>query len=158
MINRKYTCLLFGEGRKDKNFLYALSELPQFKYHTKYWYVKCENAHGESALKILEHCIVERNNADYDLILCFIDLGDLKKNYPIIWNKKLNKLEEFAKKERIKIIWFLDKLEDELKRVLGDDYKNKNKHVVSKEAKKNIRKFINSLLWNRILKHFDKKN
>lgn len=139
---------MFGEGRNDKDFIYALSELDKFKYHTQSWRFTYGNAHGGSASDILELCIKEKAGAE-DLVLCFIDLDDLKHDYSQTWEAEKQKLEDEAAKNGIKIIWFLDKLEEELSRVLGEDYKGQ---AVNREAKNNTEKFINSDLWNRILR------
>ncbi|MGW8185399.1 MAG: hypothetical protein ACWGHO_04805 [Candidatus Moraniibacteriota bacterium] len=151
MITRKYTCLLFGEGRKDKNFLYALSELSKFKYYTKNWHFKHGNWHGCSAFDVVDSCKKEKTGEE-DVVLCFIDLDDLKSDYPDEWDKKILILEEDSLKYNINIIWQIDSAEDEYKKVLGNEYKNINKHRVNKAAKDNIEKFINSDLWKRILK------
>lgn len=74
IIKNKYTCLFFGEGRKDKNFLNALIDNEKFQYHTANWFIQCDNASGRSPKTILEQCKRVVSNYGYDLILCFIDL------------------------------------------------------------------------------------
>lgn len=160
IINEKYTCLLFGEGRRDKNFIYALTELPKFRFHTKNWFFTYGNGHGSSATDILKLCEEEKTGEE-NITLCFIDLDDLKNDYPGNWSKKKRDLEADALSEKIKIIWQIDSAEDEYKKVLGEGYKSKSKNKINKEAKENINKFINSNLWQRILKpiiDFEKKD
>lgn len=77
-----------------------------------------------------------------------IDLDDLKHDYLKTWEDEKQRLESYANKHSIKIIWFLDKLEEELSRVLGENYKGQ---AVIRNAKNNTKKFINSKLWHRIL-------
>ena len=138
---------MFGEGKNDKDFIYALSGLGKFEYHTQNWHFNYGNAHGCSALDILKECNREKTGAE-DLVLCFIDLDDLKHDYSQTWEVEKQKLEDNAVAYGIIIIWFLDKLEEELSRVLGEGYKGQS---ISREAKNNIEKFINSDLWHRIL-------
>lgn len=150
MINKKYACLLFGEGKKDKNFVYALTELEKFKYHTENWRFRYGNAHGGSADDVIELCKKEKTGEE-DAILCFIDLDDLKNDYPRNWKQKKGALEKESLIWNGHIIWQIDNAEDEYKKVLGDGYKNKSKDKINKAAKENIEKFINSDLWKRIL-------
>jgi hypothetical protein len=138
---------MFGEGRNDKDFIYALSELEKFKFHTKSWRFTYGNAHGGSAYDVLNLCKSERTGAE-DFVLCFIDLDDLKHDYSQTWEVEKQKLENDSIKHGVMIIWFLDKLEEELRRVLGEEYKD---HSAVSEAKKSTDKFINSNLWKRIL-------
>ena len=138
---------MFGEGKNDKDFIYALSGLEKFEYHTKNWHFNYGNAHGCSALDVIRECNRERTGAE-DLVLCFIDLDDLKNDFAQTWETKRRELEESAFASGVKIIWFLDKLEEELRRVLGEEY---NDHSANREAKKSTEKFINSDLWHRIL-------
>lgn len=152
MKNKKYTCLLFGEGRKDKKFLYALSGLAKFKHHTKNWYFRFGNAHGCCASRIIELCKKESTGAE-DVILCFIDLDDLKGDYPESWEKEMKKMEKDASRQRIVIIWQRNNAEDEYEKVLGKEC-GKGKNEKNKAAIANIEKFINSNFWKRILKPF----
>lgn len=48
------------------------------------------------------------------------------------------------------IIWQIDNAEDEYRKVLGEQYRNKRK--LNKLAKQKVDEFINSGFWNRILK------
>lgn len=48
-----YTCFIFGEGKRDKNFLIALIDLKKFKYHTAKWTFNYSNSSGGSAEIIL---------------------------------------------------------------------------------------------------------
>jgi len=145
---------MFGEGKNDKDFIYALSGLDKFKnYYAKNWYFKFDNAHGCSASNVIKEC-KNQITGEEDLVLCFIDLDDLKNDYKQTWEEEKLKLEDDASKYDIKIIWFLDKLEEELRRVLGEEY---NDHSANKEAKKSTEKFINSDLWNRIIELIKKR-
>ncbi len=146
---RKFSGLVYGEGRKDKKFLIALLKLSQFVYHTKNWHPFIfDNSHGCSPKDILENCKRSIVGIDYDLVLCFIDLDKLKHDFPKNWQKKKNELE--TKYVDIKVIWFLDKLEDEMSKVLGNI--DLGKSEINEIARDNVNKFINSDLWKRILK------
>ena len=142
----RYTCLIFGEGKRDKNFLTALIDLKKFKFHTSNWTFNYVNSSGGSAEIILEKCYKESRQYKYDLILCFIDLDKLKEDFNTGWENKKNELEQ--KHAEIKILWQIDNAEDEYKKVLGSIT---GKHKLNKEAKKQIYKFINSDFYNRIL-------
>jgi hypothetical protein len=138
---------MFGEGKRDKDFIYALTGLDKFKYHTQNWSFTYGNAHECSASDIIRACKNEKTGAE-DVVLCFIDLDDLKNDFSQTWKEEKRKLEEDAFANGIKIIWFLDKSEDEFRRVLGDEFGDNR---VNREARENADKFINSDLWNRIL-------
>ena len=148
IIKKLYSCLVYGEGKEDKHFLMSLIDLDKFQYHTKKWKFNYSNGYGGSPKDILEKCKNEIVGVSYDLVICFIDLDKLKEDYPSKkWEKEQNKLEK--EYSHFNIIWQIDKLEDELKRVLGDKYKGKRK--INKIAKKNSTKFINSAFWKKIL-------
>ena len=149
VIKNKYSCLFFGEGKKDKIFLNALVDNKKFQYHTANWVIKCDNASGSSPKIILEQCRRTISNYSYDLILCFIDLDKLKNDFPKKWEKEKMKLEEQYFKFKIIIIWQFDNAEDEYKKVIGDQCKSK--HKLNKIAKQKIKEFINSDFWKRIL-------
>ncbi len=142
-IKKKYTGLLFGEGRKDKKFLYTLTCLDKFQYHTKNWVFRVESAHGCSAMDILGKCIISSSGVE-KLIICFIDSDDLKNDYPNNWEDQKKLLENQANENNIKIIWQIDNAEEEFIEVLGAEYKNISKHKLNKEAMAQIDKFINS--------------
>lgn len=144
----KYTCLVFGEGGKDKKFLMALIDLPKFRYHTKKWFFSYDNASGSSPKIILKQCRRSALGKSYDLILCFIDLDKLKSDHPNKWQVEKKKLEQDY--SAFVIIWQIDNAEDEYKTVLGDKYYGK--HRLNKMAKEKINKFINSNFWQKILK------
>lgn len=145
----KYSCLVFGEGGRDKKFLMVLIDLPKFKYHTKKWApFNYNSASGSSPEIILKQCCCAVFGKDYDLVLCFIDLDQLKFVYPKTWEKEKEKLEQ--KFLNFQIIWQIDNAEDEYKRVLGDCCYGK--HKLNKAAKQNVKKFINSAFWKKILK------
>jgi len=142
------TCLIFGEGGNDKKFLMALIDLPKFKYHTKKWFFTPDNASGSSPEIILEQCSKAALRANYDLILCFIDLDTLKNDYPKSWENEKRALEQ--RYLGIIIIWQIDKAEDEYKRAIGIECYGK--HKINKLAILKIDKFVNSDFWKRILK------
>ena len=142
----KYTCLIFSEGGKDKKFLMALIPLLE-EYHAKKWSFNYDNASGSSPETILKRCQTVPFIESYNLVLCFIDLDKLKIDYPDKWETKQEKLEN--KYHDFKIIWQLDNLEDEFKKVIGD--LNYGKHKLNKIAKQKIVEFKNSSYWKRIL-------
>jgi hypothetical protein len=151
----KYTCLVFGEGGQDRKFLIALCELDKFKYHIEKWTLDYDNASGNSPEVILDQCRRVTSGKSYDLVICFIDLDKLKHDYPSEWEKKKVNLEQ--KFLEYKIIWQTDNKEEEMKIVLGDIICGK--HRLNELAIKNIKKFINSDFWKRILKVIkDKEN
>ena len=144
----KYTCLVFGEGGKDKKFLIALIDLDKFKFHTKKWNFNYDNASGSSPKIILKQCKKATQGINYDLIICFIDLDKLKHDYPKNWQAEKKKLEnEYC---NFIIIWQEDNLEDEFIKVIGDQCCNK--HRLNTIARKEVNKFINSKFWKKILK------
>ena len=142
-----YSCLVFCEGSRDKNFVIALFDLPQFKYHTRKWYFNYDKATGSSPETILEQCKKTISNQEYDLIICLIDLDKLKQDYPKKWQKEQQRLED--KYSGFQIIWQIDNAEDEYRKVLGDQYRCKQK--LNKLARQKIKEFINSEFWKRIL-------
>lgn len=146
---KKYTCLVYGEGRKDKKFLITLIDLKKFKYHTQKWHFNYDNASGGSPKSILEQCRKTVSNYNYDHIICFIDLDKLKTDFPTTWEKEKIKIEKTYFQHNINIIWQIDKLEDEFKKVLGN--MSAGKKEINKLAQKKINKFINSNLWKQIL-------
>lgn len=153
-VEKKFTGLVFGEGRNDKNFLIALINLEKFKRYTKKWApFAFDNGKGCSAEDVLKECRKKMAGNSYDIVLCFIDLDDLKISYPRKWKSEKRALEE--KYKDIYIIWQFDKLEDELKRVIGNT--EKSKYKVNKKAIKDIKKFINSDYYNRIKTVIQKK-
>lgn len=126
LIKPKYTCFIYGEGKRDKNFLITLFNLKKFQHHSSNWIFQYDSAWGGSAKNILEKCQKESSSFSFDLILCFIDLDKLKEDFPKTWKKEKNTLEE--KYPKIKIIWQINNAEDEYKKVLGNiKSKKKNK-------------------------------
>ncbi len=152
LFKERYSCFIFGEGKRDKDFLTTLIDLPKFKYHTSKWTFSYSNASGGSAEMVLEKCHRESSSYAFDLILCFIDLDKLKKDFSKEWSKKKKELEE--KHTNIEIIWQIDNAEDEYKKVLGEI---NSKHRINQQAKRQITKFINSKFWKRILKPIKEK-
>lgn len=144
----KYTGFVFGEGRKDKKFLIALISQKKFIYHTKNWEFNYGNGKGCSALDVLKECEKTIGGKLYDLVMCFIDLDDLKHDFPNSWKNVQSKLEN--QYSDFSIIWQINNLEDEYKVVLGDVFKSKQK--INAEAIKQINKFINSKYWKKIIK------
>ncbi|MFA5879807.1 MAG: hypothetical protein WC860_06490 [Candidatus Margulisiibacteriota bacterium] len=142
-----YSCLIFCEGSLDKNFLIALFDLPQFKYHTQKWYFNYDNATGNSPETILKQCKKAILNREFHLVICLIDLDKLKQDYPKKWKKEQHRLENIY--SDFKIIWQIDNAEEEYRKVLGEQYRNKLK--LNKLAKQKIREFINSEFWGRLL-------
>jgi hypothetical protein len=142
-----YTCLMFGEGGKDKKFLTVLVDLDKFKFHTKNWFFTIDSASGSSPEIILRRCTHVMSLSNYTLVLCFIDLDVLKNENPKDWQEKKNNLE--AQYSNINIIWQIDNAEDEFRKVLGNQYLGKTK--LNKMARKNVKNFINSEFWKKIL-------
>lgn len=154
MKKEKYSCLVFGEGKKDNNFLKTLIDLRKFKYHTSKWTFNYGNASGSSPAVVLEKCYKESFGYAYDLILCFMDIDKLKEDFPQNWKDEKKILEQ--KYKNIKIIWQINNAEDEYKKVLGNI---EGKHKINQKANKEVYKFINSNFWKRILKSIkDKEN
>lgn len=150
IITKKFQCLLFCEGESDKKFIYSLIDLKKFKYHTKNWEFIPDNATGESPKTILEQCVKRLNGYSFHMVLCFIDLDKLKQDYPKKWSIFKKEFEKkYFTEYKISIIWQLDNLEEEIKKVLGCKC---GKHKIHTLAKKEINKFINSDYYKRILK------
>jgi len=149
-MKKIYTCLVYGEGRKEKIFLINLIDLKKFQYHTSLWHFNYDNASGGSPKEILEQCKKNIGVTNYDLILCFVDLDKLKTDFPKKWEQEKQKLEKEYSKCGIEIVWQINKLEDEFMKVLGK--KEIGKKEINKLANKQIEKFINSEFWKRILR------
>jgi hypothetical protein len=153
ILKQKYSGYVFGEGRKDKKFLMALIDLKKFRYHIPNWRFNYGNASGCAAEEVLKRCRKETSGVAYNLILCFVDLDDLKNDYPGKWEEKKKKLEDIY--SDFVVIWQVDNIEDEFKKVLGDI--KRGKHGLNREAQKNVDKFINSDFWKKILKPIKEK-
>ncbi len=136
IIKSKYTGLLFGEGCKDKKFLQALSGLEKFKYYTQNWEeFSCDHAFGGSPRNILEQCRKVTYQVQFNIIICFIDLDKLKKDFPKTWQKEKDKLEK--EYSDFSIVWQLDNAEEEYKKFIGEQKdKNKLNKLVIKRIKK----------------------
>ena len=91
-IKERYSCFVFGEGKRDKDFLIILIDLPKFKYHTRKWKFNYSNSSGGSASTILEKCQKESISCDFDLTLCFMDLDKLKEDFHGTWNEEKSQL------------------------------------------------------------------
>ena len=143
----KYSCLIFSEGGKDKKFLMALIPLLE-EYHAKKWSFNYDNASGGSPEIILKRCQNSPFVNSYNLVMCFIDQDVLKLDYPTTWEKEKQKLEQ--EYSSFTIIWQINNLEDEIKKILGNLCCGK--HRLNIVARRTIKKFKNSDLWRRILK------
>jgi len=86
-MKSKYSCYLYGEGKKDKNFLQTLIKLDKFKYYMSNWVFNCDNSSGGTAETIINKCKKMISRYNYDLVICFIDLDLLKADHPRIWKK-----------------------------------------------------------------------
>jgi hypothetical protein len=145
---RVLTGLLFGEGKKDSKFINNLINLKKFKDHTSPpWTFLTDHSSGGSPGTVLEKCKRYISGRGFDLIICFIDLDVLKRDYAKSWKQEVTKLEE--KYTEIKIFWQEENLEDEIIKVLGDKRQGKSK--INTVANKDIQKFINSNYWKRLL-------
>jgi len=153
VIKKEYSCFVFGEGRRDKDFLVILIDLKKFKDHTQKWIFNYGNASGGSPKTVLEKCRQAIFNCNYSLVLCFVDLDKLKNDFPEKWKKEKIELEK--EYSEFKIIWQIDNAEDEYKKVIGDQCKGK--HKLNKLARQKIKEFINSSFWKRILKSIKDK-
>lgn len=153
VIERKFSCFIYGEAVGDRKFLQCLTNLDKFKYHASKWVFNFGNASGGSSKELLEKCRKAIYGYSYDLVLCFIDLDHLKNDYPKQWKKEKNKLEKYF--SEIVVIWQIDNLEDEFRKVLGKGYKNK--HRLNKMARDRINDFINSSYWKKVLKQIKEK-
>lgn len=159
-MKKLFTCFLYGEGKRDKKFLNALVETENFKDFIKNNWAPpaVSNYHGCSAKDILDGCCKEINGQTYDLIICFIDLDDLKSDFPKDWeNKKCDLEERYYTNFNIIIIWQIEKAEDEYIRVLGNKYKNKKKKDLNKIVVRKINSFIGSKFYKKIIKIFQEK-
>ena len=87
-IKRKFSCYVYGEGRKDKNFLKTLIYLRKFRYHTPKWTFNYGNASGGSAETVLKKCKNATSGHSYNLVLCFVDLDNLKSDFLKTWKKR----------------------------------------------------------------------
>ncbi len=155
ILKKKYTGLLFGEGKRDRNFLDALRGLEKFKFHTRKWSnFRTDNHHGGCAKDILVSC--KKSIRAEDLVLCFIDLDDLKNDYSGNWKEEKKKLELKYEKDNVVIIWQEDNAEEEYEKVISS-IKDKTKKQKNKIAIEKIEKFINSEFWKRILKPIKEK-
>jgi len=141
--------MLFGEGGRDRKFYEKLTDHRIFQYHTKKWNFHFDNAWGCSPKEVVEQCIITKQNVDYDLVICFIDLDVLKREGKK-WEVYKIELEKHASDNGIYIYWHIDNAENEYIRVLGQRYKKYNKHQLNEYARKNIYKFVNQDLWNNL--------
>ncbi len=146
---KKYTCFIYGEGRRDKSFLISLIELKKFKYHTFKWQFNYGNASGGSAISIVDKCRKEVMGIDYDLIICFIDIDKLKDDFPKKWKDKKRQIESKYRDLNLVILWQLNNAEEEYMKVLGD--LKVGKHKLNELAKERVKDFINSDFWDRIM-------
>lgn len=150
----KYSCLLYGEGGKDRKFIDALSSLDKFGYHASDWIFKPDNASGGHPSVVLARCVEAVAGRPYDMVVCFVDLDKLKEEATKAnggskdWHVVKEDLE--GKYPGIKIFWHEDNLEDEICKVFPE-LKGKGKSQINSHAKSNIEKFINSEYWGKLL-------
>jgi hypothetical protein len=138
---RNFTGFFFGEGKKDKVFLFHLTEINKFKYYyASSWEFFTDHASGGSPQTVLEKCSNALVGKNYDIVICFIDIDKLKDDFPKNWEEKKIELEE--KYSQFIIFWHEDKLEDEIIKVLGPVSKSKKR--INKIANKEIDKFVGS--------------
>jgi hypothetical protein len=148
IISQKLSCFIYGEAVRDRKFLQALINLDKFKYHTSKWIFHFDNGSGGSSEQLLEKCQKLIYGRSFHLSLCIIDLDHLKKLFPRDWGERKKDLDK--KYPKITIIWQEDNLEDEFRKVLGNQHKGKSQ--INLIAKREIKRFINSMYWKRILK------
>jgi len=152
----KYIFLIYGEGKRDVKFWYLLTNHNKFKYHTKNWKFKYNHASGGEPTNILQQCSREVYDLSYDLVICIIDTDILRKKHPKNWLAIQQKLEKKYKQLNIKILWQDINAEDEFKKIfnkhnLKQKYQKLGKAQLNAFAQKNIKLFINSTLWKRLL-------
>jgi hypothetical protein len=145
---------MFHEGGSDNKFTDQIGKISQFKYQTKLWSITTGSGSGGSPKVILQQCENESFGKGYDLIICFVDIDVLVKAHGKKLEREKNKLEQ--KYSNIKIIWQDENLEGEMRRVLKCSC-HCNKQKVQRCAKKNIKKFINSIFWRKIIGLFHAK-
>lgn len=142
------TCLLYGEGKKDSKFIDNLISLKKFKDHTSSkWEFFTDHASGGSPKTVLEKCNRIISGRDFNLVICFIDIDLLKREYPKTWQNEIKNLED--RYPEIEIFWHEENLEDEILKVLKIPHKGKN--AINRIARENVEKFINSKYWKRLL-------
>jgi hypothetical protein len=145
-----YSLFLFGEGEKDRKFLQKLADSEKFSFHADKWFPKFSNSHGVSPACVLDDCVKQSMGESYDLIICFIDLDWMIKKFPKDWEKQKKLLEDkYENLHNIKIIWQVEKAEDEYRRALGKNDISDTRAVY--EALRNINSFINKEFYNRIM-------
>jgi len=162
-IKQKKRAFIFGEGRNDADFLRNLISLEQFRHHTPEWgTIKALSSRlrpGSAPKVVLEECLKERGEATYDATICLIDLDVIKEQNPKRWKKEKDELEKRClETHSIHIIWNEDCLEDEItsvaesraRRVRSFDKGRKNQW-----ASKNINFFINTKIYNELLRILD---
>lgn len=147
-FEKKKTCLIYSEGGRDSNFLSKLVDLPKFVYHAEKWAFSIDHWCGSSPQKIMEECNRRSLSADFDLIICFVDLDRLKNDYPKKWKEEQLKLE--AKYPKISIFWQVNNAEEEYRKVLKGHELSKRR--INNLATKQVERFINSGYWKKFLK------
>jgi len=113
------TCLLYGEGGREKIFFNFLIKSRKFKSEFPQWVVSVDNACGQSCGDVLKKCINITSEREYDLVLCFIDTDKLYEDFPRGHKKVKGQLEKKASKYNINIVWQEKNHEDELCRATG---------------------------------------
>jgi hypothetical protein len=148
----KKTCLLFGEGSREKIFFNFLTRHQSFKDRFPNWWISQDNAHGESCRDVLLKCIHVLSEREYDLVLCFIDTDKLYEDFPKKHKLEKKELESIASEKNVVVIWQDKNHEDELLRATNGKISSKNgmkgkleRHaarVLSSEYVKNILSFL----------------
>jgi hypothetical protein len=155
----KKSCLLFGEGRgSEKRFFEFLER--SYKWTSLYetnWSMHHDFASGSSAKTILNACLKSAYNIEYNLILCFIDLDDLKHDYENSYLEEREKIDieltaMCSEEKMILVVWQEENLEDELSRIVGRKVK---KNRVKQELKNHNIKIINSNFAKNIFSYFN---
>ena len=157
MIKRqkKKTCLLFGEGRKEETFFSFLEKTEKFKSKFFYWSILTDHASGESPEIILQKCITVSSQIEYNLILCFIDYDKLIHDYPRNHDKKKKELDDLAESKNIKIIWQHNNHEEELSKATAG--KISGKAAMKRRLNLHEEKIVNSTFFKSIINHFSDK-
>ncbi len=121
-VKKKFSVLIFGEGRTEKRFSQKMRENEKFLHHiskiTKLepvFRIGCH--HGNSPSTILERAVVMADDGDYDSAIALIDVDQLKNNFPKNWEVKKQELDKKAHDHYISIVWQVENFEDEITRV-----------------------------------------
>ena len=161
-MEEKYSCLLFGEGKKEKKFLNVLRGLENFQHKTNKWNIRVDSASGGHPKDLLDMCIRLKNVGEY--AVCFFDTDKLEEGLKTRSLpgklKKVKvikiKLDNKAWESGVIIIWQECDLEEEQLRVIGSKHCNKPKNKINNLAIKKFKDFINTPYYIKMINAFEK--